>query len=289
MIEEQWLRALDDKLTEQDVPLHARPLLAAIEWMRANAVTGNILSAKVHEPLMQTYRRLHPKGDFSIPPLFEAGIAIRDRFYPVHIRIVYGRVQITPIDSIVIDRSELEQAFARYTTDAWKAFYGVCDLWDFAYGVDDLVRLGSAGGDLLMQARSQIAATARILAGRTDLEASIQSSCLAAELSMKGVLRHLGSSERELKRFGHNLRDLAEGLCSSKPGPSDDRLRQTLSGFPDYVASRYQPQGLSRLRLMELAMRAQFVVADVTRRASDRNFGALAEADKWNMPRPTFG
>jgi len=51
-----------------------------------------------------------------------------------------------------------------------------------------------------------------------------------------------------------------------------------VQNFPNYVGARYAAHGLTRVQLMELAMRAQYVAADVIRRITDRNFGGEMEA-----------
>ncbi|WP_205418298.1 hypothetical protein, partial [Pseudomonas coronafaciens] len=56
--------------------------------------------------------------------------------------------------------------------------------------------------------------------------------------------------------------------------------------FPDYVGTRYATHGMTRIELMVLAMRAQFVAAEALRRVSDRDFASMLEADPRNCPRP---
>ncbi|WP_156467383.1 MULTISPECIES: hypothetical protein [unclassified Phenylobacterium] len=47
---------------------------------------------------------------------------------------------------------------------------------------------------MFANARSNVAATTRILAGDVDVDAAVQSACLSAELALKGGLAHLGST-----------------------------------------------------------------------------------------------
>jgi len=68
--------------------------------------------------------------------------------------------------------------------------------------------------------------------------------------------------------------------------PSDDRLRTACTKFPNYVESRYSSHGLTRLELMALAVRAQFVAADAIRRVSDRNMAGDMEHCLDCPPRP---
>ncbi|RKS17080.1 HEPN domain-containing protein [Pseudomonas sp. WPR_5_2] len=277
IIDEGFVRQMDDKLMAQDVKLHARPFQVAIEWMREKNITGDVFDKSTFEPLMVTYKRLYPSGDFSISALLTGGVALRDVMYPARVHVGYGQVTIDPLECIEIEREELELVFQHYPDQGWRALYGVCDLWGFGYGVDDLIRSGSPATDLLKNARSSVAATPRILSADLDLDAAVQTACLTAELAMKAALIHLGCTEERVRKLSHHLTKLADELIATKPASSDDRLRKACAKFPNYVETRYAPHGLTRLELMALAMRAQFVAADAIRRISQRNLAGTVE------------
>lgn len=278
IINEKFVREIDEKLIAEDVKLHARPFHVVIEWMKNKKIEGDILDETLWGPLMAIYRRLYPTGDFSMPSLLTGGVALRDIMYPVKIPVGYGTFSVDPLKYIDIKQQELELIFRCYPEQGWRAFYGVCDLWDFGYGVDDLINTDSPARDLLNNARSSVAATPRILSGAIDLDSAVQTACLTAELSMKAVLVHLGWSEQKIRKLSHSLVKLADAIINEKPTKNDERLREACNKFPNYVMSRYSSHGLTRLGLMNLAMRAQFVAADVIRRISDRNIGDELEA-----------
>ncbi|MFK7698483.1 hypothetical protein [Pseudomonas caspiana] len=137
-IDKEFIRATDNKLIDEDVYLHQRPFRIVVEWMTQHGLEGDFLDERIWVPLMEDYRKLYPTGDFSIPALLQAGVAIRDRVYSVRVNVGYGVSSIQPLDMIDISRPELESVFKNYPDHGWAALYGVCDLWDFAYGVDDL-------------------------------------------------------------------------------------------------------------------------------------------------------
>lgn len=277
-INDDFVRQLDDKLRVQNVLLHARPIHVAIEWMQERRISGDLFDKRLHVPLMETYRRLYPSGNFSEPALLIGGVALRGAMYPVRVNIGFGQFWVDPLKCIEITKEELTLIFRHYPEQAWRAFYGVCDLWDFGYGIEDLLNNGSPADDLLNNARSSVVATPRILSGATDLGAAVQTACLTAELSIKAVLTHVGWTEQQLKSLSHDLTKLADALTTAKPTFSDDRLRMVCTKFPNYVESRYVSHGLNRTELMALAMRAQFVAADAIRRVSDRDMAPSMEA-----------
>ncbi|MFJ5429775.1 hypothetical protein ACIPUP_11480 [Pectobacterium actinidiae] len=270
IITEDFVYKIDDKLIAADVKLHARPFCVVIEWMKEKNISGDILDKDIWDPVMMIYKSLYPKGDFSIPSLMVGGVALRDAMYPVYINVGYGSFSIDPLKCIDISQSELEFIFKHYPEQGWRAFYGVCDLWDFGYGIDDLINMGSPARELLRNAQSSAVATPRILSG-TDPDAAVQTACLMAELSIKASLTHLGWTSNQLKKLSHHLPKLAAELIKIRPARNDEQLIQACSNFPNYVESRYSSHGMTRLELMELSMRALFVASEAIRRISQRN------------------
>lgn len=278
IVNDSFVLEEDSRLMADDVKLHARPFHVAMKWMQVKNISGDIFDRSIWGPLMDAYRRLYPSGDFSMPSLMVGGVALRDRMYPARVHVGFGTFSVDPLQCIEIAREELELIFRHYPEQGWNAFYGVCDLWDFGYGVDDLISTGSPGHDLLNNARSCVVATPRILSGDLDLDAAVQTACLTAELSMKAALVHLGHTEKQLKALSHHLPKLADALASAKSMPSDIRLRAACAKFPNYVETRYASHGLTRMGLMSLAMRSQFVAADAIRRICGRDLAGEMEA-----------
>jgi hypothetical protein len=285
-IDEKFILEMDAKLIAEDVKLHARPFHVVTAWMSEKGLSGDVLDARIWNPLMSFYRRLYPSESFSIPPLLIGGVGLRDRMYFVRVDLIFGEMTVNPVECIDITRDELTLIFNHYPEQFWKAFYGVCDLWDFAYGVDDLIGRSSPAHDLLKNARSSLVAISRTLSGELDIDGAVQSACLTAELSMKAALVHLGTTDAQLRKLSHRLPSLANAIIDAKPTPTDDRLRVACNKFPDYVSTRYSSHGLKRIELMELAMRAQFVAADAIRRISSRNMGEYMEANPACKMRP---
>lgn len=286
VITEEFLRKVDDRLIEEDVAPHQRPFSVMAKWMDEKGIYGDFLDERRWKSLMTAYKKLYPTGDFSMPGLLSAGVAIRDRMYPVHVGITFGTVSIDPLKMITISREELSSIFNTHPQEGWKALYGVCDIWDFAYSIDDLRSNDHAATDLLNNARSAITATARTLLGATDTDSAVQSCCLAAELSLKGVLTILGVPDKTIKSLSHNLVKAADLLMSIKSNSNDQMLRDACDNFPNYVSTRYSSHGLKRVELMALAMRSQFVAAEALRRVSDRNFaGDICNANQQIRPK----
>ena len=287
-IDKEFVRQRDDELIAQGFKLHQRPFHVAMAWMKVEGISGDLFDKAMWDPLMAIYHALYPAGDFSMPAMLKGGVALRDQMYPVRVAVAYGTVSVNPIDCIDIPREELELIFKHYPEQGWRAFYGVADLWDFAYGVSDLSHGTGDAPQLLANARSSLAATARILAGDIDIDAAVQTICLTAELALKGALAARGWTEPQYRKLSHHLDNLAEALIGEVSTAHDDRLRGAVAHFPDYVGTRYASHGMTRTELMILAMRAQFVAADALRRVSDRDLASKLEADPNTSPRPAL-
>lgn len=277
-IDEKFIRDMDAGLIAKDVKLFQRPFHVAHAWAREKNLSVNIFDEGYLGPIKQTYQKLYPSGDFSMPSLFVGGVALRDQIYPVKVSVGFGTFSVDPIKTISISPKELDFIFKNYPNQYWRAFYSACDVWDFAYGVEDLDRQGSPGLELLSKGRSSVAVAVRILTAHNDIDSAVQEACLSAELALKGALSHLGKPEADLKKLSHKLPKIVEILIATVPASTDDRLRTACANFPDYVGTRYASHGMNRVQILELAMRAQFVAADAVRRISKRNMGGAMEA-----------
>jgi hypothetical protein len=158
-IDIEFVRQRDDELIAQGLKLHQRPFHVAMAWMKAEGISGDVFDKAMWDPLMAIYHALYPAGDFSMPAMLKGGVALRDQMYPVRVAVAYGTVSVNPIDCIEIPREELELIFKHYPEQGWRAFYGVADLWDFAYGVSDLSHGTGDAPQLFANARSSLAAT----------------------------------------------------------------------------------------------------------------------------------
>lgn len=276
VIDTDFVLTSDKKLILEGVTLFKRPFYVAQEWAKENNLHVDLLDPYFFEsivaPIQKIYNSLYPKGDFSFPPILSGGVAIRDNIYSVRIPLGYGEFSINPLDLIDIDKSELEVIFTYYQEEGWQALYGVCDLVDFGYGASDLISMESPATGFLERTIEQIAAFSNISSNHIPIDAFVQTALLSAELAFKATFIHLGYSEEYCrKKFSHRHVDMALYLAQEIPGHSDDKILKICEKFPDYVHSRYNSTGLNRLELIRVAMGAQFVAAECTRRITNRN------------------
>lgn len=273
IVDREFVQKIDWILAEQNVPLSVRPSKVAMQWQEATGMIVDLfhpVQNEIYDSVIEIYKQLYPNDNSFIGVLF-GGIAINDRMYQVNIPILYGQVPINPLELIRIPQETLNFVFKNYPQQGWRAFYGVCDLFDLGYSIDDLITLESPSKNFLPNIKSNITAIAQVLLSQNDIDSVIQNTCVVAELSMKTVLLHLGCTQDELKNYSHNLKRLSQKLTDLKPTRNDEAFLAECSKFPNYVNSRYEPSGLNRQQIMSLAMRAQFVAAEAFRRITDRH------------------
>lgn len=247
---------------------------------------GDILDNQVWATVNAAYKHLYPSGDFSMPAVQIGGVGLRDRFYLARVNLGYGTFSVQPLRQIDILWEELEVMFRNQPDQVWRASYSVSDVWDFGYGVMDRAGQNAEADILWGKSGSSIEATAALLErGRHMLDAAVQSACLAAELAMKGTLAWLGVDEPTRRTFSHGLSSLVAEIIRLRPSKSDDRFARAAANMPNYVRTRYDEHGLTRVQIGELAMRSQYLAAEAVRRVSDRNLAGTLEDDPNHAPR----
>lgn len=284
----EFIREIDAKLLEEDIALFYRPECVVIEWLKVNGYQENFLSQFYRELVIEAknlYLRKYPKGDFSYPPMFRGAAAIRDMVYPVNIHFGYGEYRLKPLNLIDISEDELDEALRYDPEQAYHAMYNVCDVYDFGYGADDLIIRGSSARDLLTNALSSITAISRVLSDSNSIEGVLQISLVAIELAFKAAFMHMGYEEDFMRnKLKHNFKKMASLLVKERSLDSDQQVIEICESLPDLVNTRYRPSKLTRLQMIDIAMAAQFIAAECTRRITDRNSTAVI-AQQTGYPR----
>lgn len=172
------------------------------------------------------------------------------------------------------------------STIAWKSAFALADVHDLAHGRHLLPESSQQRVYLenALEHLSDLAATFTHTGSSSG--ASPQSIGLIAELSLKSSLLQLQVTADHLKKaFGHSLIKLAAELSRLRPHQEDEELLRVCGLIPDLVTSRYSAAGLTRMRIAELSLSAQFVAASAVRRFSPCDMAGDMRA---NSERPRF-
>lgn len=279
------IRKIDDQLISQNVLIHQRPFQTTLEWMRLNKIQGDISS--FYKPVEDIYQKLYPRQKFSIPNLLIGGIAFRDQIYITRIPVIKG---INLFDFVDIDPSELALMHNVYFEQYKKAVYSICDLYDIAFGIDDILKEKESNEILVYWLEMILSSTmsaAFALSENINLANAIQSSLLSVELAAKSSLMYLGCDANYIKSLGHCRKMIKENLISYKIIDENDDFFEIYYSLPKYVDSRYKPQNLSKQELVNIAIKSQFLVSEIIRKISKRNLAESIQLER-EFTRPSL-
>ena len=272
------IRKIDDQLISQNVLIHQRPFQTTLEWMRLNKIQGDISS--FYKPVEDIYQKLYPRQKFSIPNLLIGSIAFRDQIYITRIPVIKG---INLFDFVDIDPSELALMHNVYFEQYKKAVYSICDLYDIAFGIDDILKEKESNEILVYWLEMILSSTmsaAFALSENINLANAIQSSLLSVELAAKSSLMYLGCDANYIKSLGHCRKMIKENLISYKIIDENDDFFEIYYSLPKYVDSRYKPQNLSKQELVNIAIKSQFLVSEIIRKISKRNLAESIQLER---------
>ena len=275
---EEFVRSQDVILMRQRLPVTSRPIKVAKAWVDKNPLIEGLTLELVRD-VFAVYKDLYSSQDISRIKFFEGGVAILGNVYSVGIDLSYGQNHIDPLSFIDISEEEKSRLWSIDKREVWKAIYSVSDLWDFSYGVDDILSKGVIDSATLVSSRSFLAQLWKTLSMHSDFDASIESLCLATEIAIKSMLINEGYSPKEVTRFRHDVGKLCEAMNLARPGKNDELVQLAGADFPNMVGARYDGHNLSRGNMLDFAMRANFLCGEAARRMSERDFSGTIEAD----------
>lgn len=279
------IRKIDDQLISQNVLIHQRPFQTTLEWMRLNKIQGDISS--FYKQVEDIYQKLYPRQKFSIPNLLIGGIAFRDQIYITRIPVIKG---INLFDFVDIDPSELALMHNVYFEQYKKAVFSICDLYDIAFDIDDILKEKESNEILVYWLEMILSSTmsaAFALSENINLANAIQSSLLSVELAAKSSLMYLGCDANYIKSLGHCRKMIKENLISYKIIDENDDFFEIYYSLPKYVDSRYKPQNLSKQELVNIAIKSQFLVSEIIRKISKRNLAESIQLEQ-EFTRPSL-
>jgi hypothetical protein len=199
----------------------------------------------------------------------------RDIFARIAVPHAYGKARIDLFKFVELTPVQLR--IIQTEPDQVEAFVDqFCDVADIQYGTEELKPQYSNKelvGRFLGLARLHLHATAAVLTGGYDHRGAIQSSILATELALKSGAAAQGLDEQAIKdKFHHDLGGLVKFVAAAWPSFDGDRVRRAVGRQPRYVLNRYAPTQPDRREVGHLAMGAQYIVSELVRQLSDRNF-----------------
>lgn len=277
------LIALDRKYAEAGVSPHQRPMRAAVELLGGSFSLGSFANPEV-KAITDTYRELFPETEQTWPGAGIGLIASVDQVRKFRLGVAFGRVSVPIWRGVGFDSIGSWEAWCRHDPEiAAETALAFADVHDFSNGVEIVSPENAESAKRWHMAASNLSDVANVLPTTFSVDSVLQPICLVAELSLKASLLRLGQDP-----WGHKLPTLAKELARLRPHRDDVVIKDALSAFPDYVGSRYEPEGRSRYQVVRLALAAQFIAASSVRRVSPVDMAFVMEQDTWPGPRRKF-
>jgi hypothetical protein len=199
----------------------------------------------------------------------------RDIFSRIGVPHIYGQVRIDPFGFVELTPIQLRiiQTEPDQMETYLDQFYDVADV---QYGTEDLIA-PFAAMELVVRfiglSRLHLHSASAVLTGGYDHRGAVQAALLATELALKAGAAAQGLSEQEIKkRFGHRNIDTVDFIGAIWPSIDLARVKRVISAQPPYVPNRYSATQPDRREVGHLVMGAQYVVSEVVRQISDRDF-----------------
>jgi HEPN domain len=274
----QLVATTDKEFFDNGVEIVQRSSLVPIEVMKKLGLVPNVLygqgTSKILERIRSTFETIYRKQDL----LGGGHIGVfmyRDVFVRIAVPGAYGRVAIKPFECA--DFTPVQLRMIQKEPDQFQLFIDqFCDVWDIQWGLREL-RNPFCKVELVVRylelSRFNLHAASAILSGNYDFRGAVQPALLAIELALKaGAAAHVPPELSIKDKFGHDTIKLAEFIQTKWPQFDCDRVKRALKLQPSYVLNRYSATQPSRREVGHVLMRAQFVVSEVVRQMSDRDF-----------------
>jgi hypothetical protein len=260
---------MDIKRRDWEVPHTVMKKLGYVGFVMAGFGTPKIL-----ERIRSVFASIYRKKDIAMGG--HIGVFMyRDIFARIGVPMIFGQISSNPFDFVELTPIQLRiiQSEPDQVETYLDQFFDVADV---QYGIDEL-RKPFATTELVVRfiglSRLHLHSAAAVLTGGYDHRGAVQAALLATELALKAGAAAQGLSEQDIKdRFGHKNSDTADFVGASWPPFDLARVKRVLATQPPYVLNRYSAAQPDRREVGHLVMGAQYIVSEVIRQMSDRDF-----------------
>jgi hypothetical protein len=285
------LRVLDRKYANEDIPLHQRPFLAAIDILGIEPLSALHRKEEIDQ-IAIAYQQIRPDVETSWPGAGIGIMASDDHVRKIVFPIITGQRSLHPWQLANFSSADEWWGWCRQDHDvAASSHFSMADLHDLIMGINRIDSSKVTALKLWGLATSNLEDMANILPAAFSVDSVLQPIHLLTELAIKAALVWHGDTEESFSMkggSGHNLKRLAERMASFSPHRDDARIMKIIETFPPYVKSRYNPTGLSRLSCVKLAIESQFIASSTLRRTTQVDLAGEMELENFPGQRPDF-
>ncbi len=241
-------------------------------------VSGYVISGhgkpKILQRIEDVFASIYRKQDIAMGG--HIGVFMyRDIFARVGVPHVYGQVRLNPFQFVELTPVQLR--IIQTEPEEMETYLDqFSDIADVQYGTEELKKQ-FAKTELVVRyiglSRLHLHSASAVLTGGYDYRGAVQSSLLATELALKSGAAALGLNDNEIKKqFNHDNAKIAEFVGEGWSAFDGARVKRVIATQPPYVPNRYSATQPSRREVGHLVMGAQYIVSEVVRQMSDRDF-----------------
>lgn len=199
----------------------------------------------------------------------------RDIFARVGVPHVFGLMSLNPLEFVELTPVQLR--IIQTEPEQMETYLDqFSDIADVQYGTQELKK-PFVKIELVVRyiglSRLHLHSASAVLTGGYDYRGAVQSSLLATELALKSGAAALGLNNDQIKkRFNHDNASIADFVGAGWSAFDVARVKRVIATQPPYVPNRYSATQPDRREVGHLVMGAQYIVSEVIRQMSDRNF-----------------
>ncbi len=271
---EAWLTSINEKYRQEEIPHRNRPWSALSDFSQEFNCSFT-LDSPIAKSIFDWFAANSKPGSQEIGSLFTGAFYFDTNFWPLEILLGYGSYSLSPFDSL----NAMPQAIKKQVIDnnyhSWCLNLYWIDCLDYAYGIDDIEKLGSLNPNALKLLqngnRELVGAIAQLLIPHPNTKA-ILALRMASEIFMKALLvQEKNLTDQQLKKsFSHKIEDIANECFSATGLHEFEDISKNVSIFPD-VSDRYHGNEWQLSDVWRALCITQMAGTAVTRRYSNRD------------------
>ena len=284
--EDLWQLILDieNEMCAEGMSPKDRHFHLPIKAMERLGYRSFALGGRNEPPLYKRIRKLHGTlyrmEDVAVGGIHGGAFMFRGIATHVYVPLILGKVKVEPFKYNDLSPEQLNWMISS-PADRKTYYTNFCNLFDFAaclYPMEGFGKVPETALPRLQLAAFQSQSAAATLCAAYDTRGAIQSSLLAAELSMKAALEGDGARDSDLIKHGHNLKNLADAVGKAYDVFDLATVREHINTLPQLVPNRYSLQQPDRNKTGKIVMASQAIVGAVARALTNFGFDALVKA-----------
>lgn len=272
---ENWLRAINERFRNTEIPPNIRPFLAVGEFSEEFKFPIS-MSSEITDYIFTWFYENTKPGSHTIGSLYKGAFYFDSCFWQIDIPIGIGSCYVNTFDRLRSMPDNLK-AEIKLNRQLWWNFTFFCiDCWDYAYGYDNILKLNNLNQlaiNFIKSAHKELQATVSLLLEDKPQAKAMETARMAVEMYLKSILiiKNNWSDEKELRsKFGHDLIKTAEKCIELTQSQEIKHIKNQLLIFTA-IKSRYEGKDWTASELWLSYQLAQMIGTTFTRIFSNRD------------------